>query len=50
MKAAAEAAAQRDALDARAQEQREKIELETLGALRELTKRVAEIERRLPSA
>ena len=37
-----------DALEAKAQAQREKIEQETLGALRELATRVAEIERRLP--
>jgi hypothetical protein len=47
-KAAEEAAAERAELEARAQAQREKIEQETLGALRELTARVAEIERRLP--
>jgi hypothetical protein len=42
-----EAAAQRAELDAKARAQREKIEQETLNALRELTARVAEIERRL---
>jgi len=47
-KQAEEAAAQRAELDAKARAQREMIERETLGALRELSERVAEIERRLP--
>jgi hypothetical protein len=45
---AAQAAAERAEFEAEARAQRDEIEREMLGALRELTERVAEIERRLP--
>ena len=47
-KEAAQAEAERAEFEAEARAQREEIERETLAALRELTERVAKIERRLP--